>query len=660
MRANHISQYSSRMIQVVSVLLIGLLAAIAPATAQPSFGSGGSPFGGRAPNVEASVQTRYTAVARGEILPVAVTIKHRNGFHTWPVKGHADLGPDFEFAIRTEIGLASDAPVWSAVDHQLQLPELYEARVMDPTGQQDYVRKPTYHEDAVFYLPISIAADAPLGEQTLTVALAYQACDETECLAPEYPRFEISFTVVEAGAAAQVRERTEDLFSGMSEFELLEATADGEAPLIAEESGRAFFGISIPSPTSPLGIVVIALLAALGGAILNLTPCVLPVIPIKIMTISAHANSPGKSLVLGLWMALGVIAFWAGLGVLAASFSAFADPSRLFGIWWITGGIGLLIGAMGIGIMGAFEIKLPKAVYAVNPKADSATGSFGFGVMTAVLGLPCFGFVAGALLAGSATLPWGVVMTIFVAMGVGMAMPYLILSASPKLVKRIPKTGPGSELVKQVMGLLLLAAAVYFIGAGVFAFLGGTAGLPWWMKSIHWWVIGLFALGAGGWLAYRTFRISKTMAPKVGMAVVGLIIATGGVAAAVDRSVSAYTNFWVAYSVEDLDRARQSGNVVVLDFTAEWCLNCIALKSSVLSQNPVKPVLQGAGVVPMTVDLTSRSAAGWDKLSELGQTGIPLLVIYGPGTGDEPWMANNYTQGQVMAAIEAARGKPGG
>lgn len=128
---------------------------------------------------------------------------------------------------------------------------------------------------------------------------------------------------------------------------------------------------------------------------LNLTPCVLPVIPIKVMTIIQHANRPGRNLVLGLWMALGGIAFWVAIG------------------------------------------------------------------------LPCFGFVAGALLAGAATLPPGTIMVIFTALGVGMASPYLALSLKPALVEKLPRTGPASELVKQVMGLLLLAAGLIPSAGGV-------------------------------------------------------------------------------------------------------------------------------------------------------------------------------------------------
>src|SRR5262249_30000328 len=136
-----------------------------------------------------------------------------------------------------------------------------------------------------------------------------------------------------------------------------------------------------------------------------------------------------RALTLGIWMALGVVAFWVAIGIPMAFFSAI-DPSQLiFGTWWVTFCLGLIIGAMGLGIMGMFTIQLPQRAYMINPKADTPFGSFLFGVMTAVLGLPCFGFVAGGLLAGATTMPTAAIMTVFLGLGLGMAIPYLILSA---------------------------------------------------------------------------------------------------------------------------------------------------------------------------------------------------------------------------------------
>jgi thiol:disulfide interchange protein DsbD len=334
--------------------------------------------------------------------------------------------------------------------------------------------------------------------------------------------------------------------------------------------------------------------------------------------------------------------------------SSFADPSRIFGIWWVTLGLGLLIAIMSVGLMGVFNITLPQAVYAVNPKADSAGGSFLFGIMTAVLGLPCFGFVAGSLLAAAATLPKIVTFAIFLGLGVGMALPYFVLALKPHWIKKIPRTGPASELIKQVMGLLLLAAGIFFIGAGLIAL---VAAKPWIAKQLHVWIAALIALIAGLWIISRTFQISKSMLPRAIFTVIGLFVASAGLWYANDTTTRARDNYlsgmWAPYSPQAVAAARAEGKVVVLDFTAEWCLNCKALKAAVLDREPVKSRLREQNIALFLVDLTATEAPGWKRLEELGQTGIPLLAIYTPGE-PQPWLANNYTADTVMAAVNRA------
>lgn len=543
---------------------------------------------------------------------------------------------------------------------RVQWPEPYAAEVdFMFTGKP--VEFLVYAGRAVAFVPFRVADDAAPGERTLTVTVSFQACDDSVCLPPVSTEVGAAL-LIDPGAAAATPGPD---FAGFDPTVFADPDAwGGSIPTPAAAAGKnRFLGlIAVPAADGPAGIAVLALLAAVGGFVLNLTPCVLPVIPIKIMTISHHAGeSRGRALALGLWMAAGVVAFWAGLGVLAVGVSAFADPSRLFGIWWFTLLIGLLILAMGVGIMGAFQITLPQKVYAVNPKADTAHGSFLFGVMTAVLGLPCFGFVAGALLAGVALMPPAVVVAIFGSIGVGMALPYLVLAARPGLVKRLPRTGPASELVKQMMGLLMLAAAAYFIGSGVLALLSGRgAALPWWAKAMHWWAIGLALLASGVWLAVRTFAITRKPVPRVSFALVAALFAAVGVWAAVNRTDHLRHNFWQPYSPEAMAAALEAGNVVVLDFTAEWCLNCKTLEATVLARDPVRAELLGPGVVPMVADLTSTTAPGWETLRALGQTGIPLLAVFNPAGGEKSpvWMANAYTPGQVLDAIELARESP--
>jgi thiol:disulfide interchange protein DsbD len=369
-------------------------------------------------------------------------------------------------------------------------------------------------------------------------------------------------------------------------------------------------------------------------------------------------------------MALGVVAFWVGIGIPVLLFSSFGDPSRIFSIWWVTAGLGVLIALMSLGLMGMFSLNLPQGLYMINPKADTAWGSFVFGVMTAVLGLPCFGFVAGALLGAAATLPKIATLSIFLGLGIGMALPYLVLAMFPKLVDRIPRTGPASELVKQVMGLLMLAAAAYFIGSGLIAL---VASKPWLGKQLHIWIVAGFGIAASVWLVMRTIKITPSFARRAVFTLVALFIAGMGVWYASDATTRAkniyvaraaameaagggklLTGTWIEYNAGLFEQARKENKIIVMDFTAEWCINCKVLKGTVLERDPVKSEFAKSDVVLFTVDLTSDEAAGWKTLEQMGETGIPLLVIYTPGN-NTPWKANAYTPAQVINALTAAR-----
>jgi len=240
-------------------------------------------------------------------------------------------------------------------------------------------------------------------------------------------------------------------------------------------------------------------------------------------------------------------------------------------------------------------------------------------------------------------------------MGIGMASPYLVLSANPKWVDKLPRTGPASELVKQVMGLLLLAASAYFVGSGILAL---VSDYPYLAPKLHYWVIALFGVLAGGLLLVRTIQITKKALPRILFSIIGLVVGFMAVAVAVnftDQARREHENgkIWQKYTPQLVQSSLDEGKVVVMDFTAEWCINCKVLKATVLNVNPVQGVLSGEDVVSIKVDLTSRKAKGWSKLKEFGQTGIPTLVIMG-GEIDEPWISNAYGRDQVMTALRDA------
>ncbi len=635
-------------LQILIACLVAIIGVL-PADAQFQFDQFGQEVASDR-TVTPSVVLSSETVAPGGTAAIAVILDHKPGWHVH-INTPPEL-PDF-VPIATEL---ADLEVTGAQVGPIQWPEVHIIKVSFTGPTIDY---PVFEGRAKIFVPLKIPADAS-GEVRVKFELVYQACDDMMCEPPEFVPYELTIKIdpeADGSWDAEFDDMDRSVFgqswAGGGEHAGEEPGPDSES----SSEGSSFFGFVVPR-----GLLALAFFGAIGGLVLNLTPCVLPVIPLKVMALSQHSASKGRTLVLGLWMALGVFAFWLGIGLPVAFLTSVTDPSQIFGIWWVTLGIGVLIAVMGVGIMGLFEIKLPDKVYALNPKADSAKGSFLFGIMTAVLGLPCFGFIAGGLLAGAATMPAIDILTVFGSIGFGMAAPYLVLAAKPEWVEFIPRTGPASELVKQVMGLLLFAAAAFFLGSGIMAIIKAdpvrAAQLPVWAKVAQWWGVALFATAAGGWLAWRTWRISPRALNRAVFLVVGVVLSGTAVAFAYGQTDKAMHDIWVPYTDEVLAGALADGNVVVVDFTADWCLNCQVLKATVLDREPVHGLLASSSVVPLIADLTSRKAPGWEKLRELGQTGIPLLVIYGPGF-DEPWMSNGYTPGQVADAIERAAGRGG-
>ena len=638
--------------------------------AQPSFGNGtgngvgntamvSSPPSDEQPPVSAQLVPMATEVTRGSTTYLAVVVEHAEHYHT-------NLNKPI---VPPEMGDFYPVPTTIKIDDVdgLSFGDIYWPTPVEVDVDFFFTGKPIKYlvntEQVKIFIPVTISEDAQLGEREITVKYGFQACNETTCLPPDKLTLTTTISIV-----SQVSPETQisPIFDGFDpDVRSSNGTDAGSQNSDAEpiKFERKFLGLFvIPATDSLAGIIVLAISAAIGGFILNLTPCVLPVIPIKVMTISHHAGEKrSKAFMLSMWMAIGVITFWIGIGIPVAFIARKLDPSIIFGIWWLTAIIGIIIALMGVGIMGLFQIKLPQKVYMVNPKADSASGSFVFGIMTAVLGLPCFGFVAGALLAGAATMPSFLVLTVFGFIGIGMAMPYVVLAMFPKMIDKLPRTGPASELVKQIMGLLMIAAAAYFLGTSVISFGSGHEWVfPWWGKAVHWWVIGLTGVATGLWLLIQTIRISKKVGPRVTFGFIGLIIALSGSAIAYNQTNHLYENYsehiWQPFTPELLQSSLDNGQVVVLDFTAEWCLNCKTLEAAVLSRKPVKPALQSDGVVAMVADLTSMNAPGWDFLRDtLDQTGIPLLVVYAPGHDEPIWLSNAYGSSQVIDAIDRAR-----
>ena len=644
--------------------LLGAIFAIATGAMVPMSAPGASSAvfaqpGGFGPQVDVRAVAQKVVARPGDQMAIAIALEHGEGFHTWPndiqVVVPAEFGTDFQ-PIPTAIEVVSGPD--DATVHPIVWPLPVDVPV-NYTGVP--VMLPSFAGTAVAYLPVRIAPDAAAGEISFDLGVTFQACDETVCYAPETRTLRATITV-DTAASAAVPPAEPALFVGFDPSAVAwEAGAPGGsgAALTSCRVERDLITFNVfgwtPSlnPCGPIGFVLLLFAAALGGLLLNFTPCVLPVIPLKIMGLSRAAGNPAKLIGLGVAMAVGVISFWMVIGGAIAFIAGFGAINALFQTGWFSLVVGAIVGVMALGMFGLFTVSVPQAVYRINPSHDTPQGSFLFGVLTAVLSTPCTAPFMGGAAAWAATQNPAITLTTFGAIGAGMALPYLILTARPALIQKVPRSGPGSELVKQVMGLMMLAVAAFFLGIPIASALN-TPPDP--VSRSYWWAVAFFVLLAMGWLIYRTLQLTDSTGRRAAFIVPAALFALFTIF--IVRDLSSHGPIpWVYYTPERFASAQAEGQVVVLDFTAEWCLNCKALESGVLHRDEIVQLLESPGVIPMRVDMTNDNEDGKAKLAELNWYGIPLLAVYGPGLSAEaPLMFDTYTQAMVKDAVAEAGG----
>ncbi|MEY3230145.1 MAG: Thiol:disulfide interchange protein DsbD precursor [Planctomycetota bacterium] len=621
--------------------------------------------------VSVSFEADRPAAAPGSIVLVAVRYTHESGWHihTQAPVVPPELG-DFEpFPTTLKVtpgpGVAVGTVQWpdpvKITVNMGEKPAKY--------GVLDHV--------AVAIVPVRIAAEAT-GEVSVSLATEFQACNEETCLPPDEAEGKVTIRV-NAGAAASP-DLSKPPFSEWkpTTVEAAAGEAGGTAPRAEPTPGASegrlefpFFGWSFSiDPRGVTGMALLLALAICGGFLLNVMPCVLPVLPLKIVALSQAAGTKRRTLLLGLVMSLGIVAFWLALGGAIALSTGFKSASQIISMWWFSVGIGVLMIVMSLSLLGTFfNLNVPGWAYAINPRHDTLHGSFLFGVLTAVLATPCVAPLAATAMGWAAFQPAPITMLVFTAIGAGMAIPYVLLAANPQWVDKVPRAGAGSELMKQTMALLMLAVASFFIGVGIRSLLVASPHLG---ETIHWWFTAAFSVIACGWLIIRLWQINAGATARIAFTIVGLIV--GGTAVQFARyqtdlareshvpadQGAAASGLWKPYTPELFERSRAEGKVVVVDFTAEWCLNCKAFEI-ILNEDEVQAQLARPDVVAIKADLTSPTLRdgsrnpAWDYMRDLKEVGPPVLVIYGPGRSDF-FKANSYTKDVVLREIAKSRG----
>lgn len=434
------------------------------------------------------------------------------------------------------------------------------------------------------------------------------------------------------------------------------------SPMQSEEGGSAGAVARIAGFLLALG------LAFVGGILLNLMPCVLPVISLKVLSFVRQSEAgKGSGLGHGILFTAGVLAsFWLIAAILVALRAGgrllgwgfqFQDPTVLI----ITATLFFLIG---LNLFGVFEIGSAFTRLGSRLAGRSGgVGSFFSGLLAAAVATPCTAPFMGSALGYALTHPLPAAFAVFTALALGMSAPYVLLSAFPALLARLPKPGKWMETFKQVMGFSMMGAALWMIF--VFSALAGSAAV---IRVLA----ALLLSGMGAWIWGRWGGIARPGGSRIGAALLALILVLGSVAFAIAfmrvapsfvagsasptvRTVAQAASSWEAWSPEKTAQLRRQGIPVFIDFTAKWCLSCQVNERIALDSPQVASRFTELGVATLRADWTDRSDLIARALSGYGRASIPLYVYYRPGAEEPLLLPEILTPGIVLAALEQAR-----
>lgn len=559
---------------------------------------------------------------------LAVVLEIADGYH---INTDAAQLPPFEVTlIPTELRVVQIPPTLRAGDVRYPAGQDVAVKYL---GQVEPLR--AFAGRLVVYLPVTVAPTAEPGVAGLDLAIDYQACNETVCLMPVSKPLKVELRIV-ADPVAPGQPSEPELFGDLAVW----APARPPAGSVVRQD---FFGWSFQIDTArSAGVGLVLLIALLAGVLLNFTPCVLPVVPLKVLALHQQAGHPGRCLLLGVSFASGIVVAFVVLGALVAGFVAGLGQlewGQVFSYWPVSVVLGAVIALMGLGMFDLFTLRLPRRVYLLEASHDTVPGNFVLGILAAVLSTPCTGPLLGATIAWAIKQSAGLGLATFAVMGLGMAMPYVLLTANPKWINRLPRAAEGSALLKQVMGVLLLAVAAFFLGPVI----PGHA---------EWWLIAALVAAAMVWMVIRTFVITHRAGVRAALTVCASLV-TAGTFFLAWRLATPGPIPWQPYSEAAFDRALAEGKTILLEFTADWCGNCKALELTTYRDRRLAAFFEDhAHTVAYQVDLTSTAnVEGWRKQQELGRGGgIPLAVIFRNGRPVATFQGL-FTANQLLAAL---------
>jgi thiol:disulfide interchange protein len=595
--------------------------------------------------------------------PLIVRLSPDAGYHLYAPAGSADsdVGQGKPTVVSVADRAASVVVLGATPSHS---PELAAANGVDGPVTFEVL------------LPESAAAAAE-------VVIGFQTCTETSCdpptavriaaplppqatgpesgiefLAAKYAEAAKKPVPVQAAPAAVVPAPTAGGRSANVDLQPTPSVAFPQAvagPSLAGPSIAAAAPLPVDVPKPTLSLPMALLSGLIGGLILNLMPCVLPVLGLKLMSFAQQSGKARAEVFrTNLWYCAGVYAVFFALATASVAANIGLGSRNLaWGEQFTSSTFNItmaaIVFAFALSFLGVWELPIPGFIGEKAGHLQSKEGPLGAflkGVLSTVLATPCSGPFLGPVFGFTLSQPTYVTYGVFGAIATGMALPYILVGLIPGLVKFLPKPGLWMETLKEILGFVMLGTVVF-----LFTFLK------------HDWFVPTFALLVGIWAA--CWWIGKGQEKSGGPVGFGRWVQAAGVAAAIGFAAFTFLGPvesiipWEPFSRARLAELRSNGATVLVDFSADWCMTCKLNLATAIETDKVKAAIESNKVVPLLADWTEESPEIKTMLESLQSKSIPVLAIFpAPRPGEsapEPIILRDLiTESQVLTAIKAA------
>lgn len=477
-----------------------------------------------------------------------------------------------------------------------------------------------YRGEVTLTRPFTLSEDIPAGEHVIEVITGYQFCDEAgTCFLPQSREHEVTMTVSETG-----------------------------------DNGRSDL----------LRILQFILFAFIGGIMLNIMPCVLPLLSVRALSLVNQSQQDKKKIFAGsMAYAGGIIVSFL---VLATIVTVLKVSGELVGWGFQFQNVGFVI--VLISIIFVFSLSMFD-VFVISPPGTAAAskasgkggyiGSFLTGVFAVLVATPCTAPFLGAALGFAFSQPPAVIYLIFIFVGLGLALPFILLGIWPRLIQKIPKPGNWMNIFKEVMGFFLLGTVIYLLTT-LFKQISG----PNFIRMIIFlgvlafasWVYGRFAKPGTGRL--RQWIVFFIVAVIVSLSAV-FILRTEPEKGERNTALSAeeeedfyISSDWEVFSPEKLEEYLRQGRPVFISFHAAWCTNCKVNRAAVLSKEDILRAFRDHNAALLHGDYTQRDETIAQWIRKFGKAGVPVYALYVPGKEDPIIFPELLSKNMIFSALE--------